>query len=197
MTFIVPDKKLHVGLIEIVRIPFQGRELPAYLHLPHAPGPGEAFPCCINIPGMDSSKETGVMMHGDGYLERGMAVCWQQSLNSIRHYMDWIAACRMIITCDSLGLHLALAMKKKVVALFGPTVPEQIYMYGQGVKLTPACERSCLGCMGPRCDFEQSCMEFITPEMVLDTVEILMPGRRAAETEKAGREYAALVGVAT
>jgi dipeptidyl aminopeptidase/acylaminoacyl peptidase len=60
--------------VEIVRIPFEGKELPAYLHLPHAPAPGEKFPCVVNIPGMDSSKETGVNMYGDAYLERGIAV---------------------------------------------------------------------------------------------------------------------------
>jgi dipeptidyl aminopeptidase/acylaminoacyl peptidase len=60
--------------VEIVKIPFEGKELPAYLHLPYAPAPGEKFPCVINIPGMDSSKENGVSMYGDNYLERGMAV---------------------------------------------------------------------------------------------------------------------------
>lgn len=60
--------------VEIVRIPFEGKELPAYLHLPHAPAPGEKFPCVVNIPGMDSSKETGVNMYGDAYLQRGIAV---------------------------------------------------------------------------------------------------------------------------
>ena len=60
--------------VEIVKIPFAGKELPAYLHLPHAPAAGETFPCVINIPGMDSSKENGVSMYGDAYLQRGMAV---------------------------------------------------------------------------------------------------------------------------
>lgn len=60
--------------VEIVKIPFEGKELPAYLHLPHRPAPGETFPCVINIPGMDSSKENGVSMYGDAYLQRGMAV---------------------------------------------------------------------------------------------------------------------------
>ncbi|MEC7489204.1 MAG: alpha/beta hydrolase [Pseudomonadota bacterium] len=60
--------------VEIVKIPFEGKELPAYLHLPHEPAPGETFPCVINIPGMDSSKENGVSMYGDPYLERGFAV---------------------------------------------------------------------------------------------------------------------------
>ncbi|MDP6175685.1 MAG: alpha/beta hydrolase, partial [Rhodospirillales bacterium] len=60
--------------VEIVRIPFEGKELPAYLHLPHEPAPGETFPCVVNIPGMDSCKESGVMMYGDAYLQRGIAV---------------------------------------------------------------------------------------------------------------------------
>ena len=60
--------------VEIVRIPFQDKELPAYLHLPRKPNPGETFPCVVNIPGMDSSKETGVNMYGDSCLERGIAV---------------------------------------------------------------------------------------------------------------------------
>ena len=60
--------------IEIVRIPFEGKKLPAYLHLPRKPVKGEQFPCVVNIPGMDSCKESGVSMYGDPYLERGMAV---------------------------------------------------------------------------------------------------------------------------
>jgi pimeloyl-ACP methyl ester carboxylesterase len=60
--------------VEVVRIPFEGKELHAYLHLPHKPAHGETFPCVVNIPGMDSCKESGVMMYGDAYLERGMAV---------------------------------------------------------------------------------------------------------------------------
>jgi len=60
--------------VEKVRIPFEGKELPGYLHLPRKPQLGETFPCVVNIPGMDSSKETGVNMYGDSYLERGIAV---------------------------------------------------------------------------------------------------------------------------
>ena len=60
--------------VEVVRIPFEGKALRAWLHLPRKPAAGEKFPCVVNIPGMDSCKESGVMMYGDAYLERGMAV---------------------------------------------------------------------------------------------------------------------------
>jgi len=106
--------------------------------------------------------------------EMGYAVCWQQSLNSLRHYMDWLASCRLVVTCDSLGLHLALGLRKKVVGLFGPTLPQQIYMYGLGAKLTPACDRPCVPCMKTRCDYARCCMEHITPKMVAQTTELLL-----------------------
>lgn len=60
--------------VEIVKIPLDGKEMPAYLHLPHEPAEGETFPCVVSIPGMDSSKENGVSMYGDAYLQRGCAV---------------------------------------------------------------------------------------------------------------------------
>ncbi len=107
-------------------------------------------------------------------LSRHYAVSWQQSLNSIRHYIDWLASCRLIITCDSLGLHLSLALRKNIVALFGPTPPEQVYMYGQGIKLTPSCLRTCVPCFQPRCDFGRSCMEYISVDMVLEAVDLLL-----------------------
>ena len=107
-------------------------------------------------------------------LSQRYAVCWQQSLNSIRHYTDWLASCRLIITTDSLGLHLGLGLRKKIVALFGPTAAQQVYMYGLGIKLTPTCDRACIPCFNPTCNYDQSCMEHITVEMVLEAVEMLV-----------------------
>ena len=57
-----------------VEVPYQGRSLPAYLHLPHKPAPGETFGCIISIGGMDGSKENMVAIHGDRFLSRGLAV---------------------------------------------------------------------------------------------------------------------------
>ena len=111
------------------------------------------------------------------------ALCWQQSLNSIRHYIDWLASCRLIVTCDSLGLHLALALRKNVVALFGPTAPEQIHMYGLGIKLTPTVERACIPCFQSQCRSDNGCMEHITVDMVGDAVDILLGGKIPAAVE--------------
>lgn len=56
--------------IEIVRIPFEGNEIVAYLRLPEASGP---VPVVLGIAGLDSRKED-VVAHTDGYLKRGLAI---------------------------------------------------------------------------------------------------------------------------
>lgn len=57
-----------------VEIPFGDHVLPGVLHLPHAPAPGERFPCVIALDGMDASKEIMVSIYGDKFIERGFAV---------------------------------------------------------------------------------------------------------------------------
>lgn len=59
--------------IERVEIPFGDKFIPGWLHLPHAPKPGEKFPCAIGLDGMDASKEIMCSIHGDKFLDRGMA----------------------------------------------------------------------------------------------------------------------------
>ena len=59
--------------IERVEVPFGDKSLPAYLHLPHEPAPGEKFPCVLSVDGMDASKEIMCSMYGDKLLERGLA----------------------------------------------------------------------------------------------------------------------------
>jgi dienelactone hydrolase len=59
--------------IEAVSIPFKGKSIPAWFHLP--PGyAGGKLPVVISIPGMDSFKESSVALANDRWLTRGLAV---------------------------------------------------------------------------------------------------------------------------
>jgi len=59
--------------VEAVSIPFKGKSIPGWFHLP--PGhTGGKLPAVISIPGMDSFKETGVALANDRWLSRGVAV---------------------------------------------------------------------------------------------------------------------------
>jgi dienelactone hydrolase len=59
--------------IRKVEVPFAGKSLPGYLHLPVKRGSGK-LPAVWAIGGMDSIKEVGVALYGDKLLERGIAV---------------------------------------------------------------------------------------------------------------------------
>ena len=59
--------------IEPVMIPFKGKTLPGWFHLP--PNyKGGRIPVVISFPGMDTYKEVFVALKGDRWLERGIAV---------------------------------------------------------------------------------------------------------------------------
>jgi len=59
--------------IERVEIPFAGKSLPGYFHLPRGAGAGQ-MPCVLAIDGMDGFKEMMVAMYGDKLLERNLAI---------------------------------------------------------------------------------------------------------------------------
>jgi dienelactone hydrolase len=59
--------------VEAVSIPFKGKSIPGWFHLP-ANYAGDKVPVVISIPGMDSFKETAVALANDRWLARGVAV---------------------------------------------------------------------------------------------------------------------------
>jgi len=61
-------------------------------------------------------------------------VSWQQGFDNLEEYISWIDSCDYIITLDSLGLHISLALKKQVLALFGPTNASEVEMFDRGEK---------------------------------------------------------------
>ncbi len=79
-----------------------------------------------------------------------------------------ISQCRVVVSGDTLGMHIALAMKRPVVALFGSTQPHEIELFGRGEKIvTPA---TCAPCYRRSCDIHPSCMELIDHKNVLEAV---------------------------
>jgi heptosyltransferase-2 len=77
----------------------------------------------------------------------------------------------VVITSDTLGMHLAIAAKKKIVALFGPTCPQEIDLYGRGAKLFKSV--SCSPCYKQTCP-DAKCMKEILPGRVLEETRRLI-----------------------
>ncbi len=101
------------------------------------------------------------------------SVSWQEGKDNIEGYFEWINSCEMIITNDSFGMHAAIALKKKIVALFGPTHYSENYLYGLGEVLCPSDLNCALyPCSVAECpNYGLSCMELINVDNVSDAVE--------------------------
>ena len=103
----------------------------------------------------------------------GYKVDWQRGLNSLKEYIDWINSSRIIISQDSLGLHLAMSLNKKVIGLFGATGYEEIYPYGKTKFLTPKVNCNIMPCYLPKCENIEFCMDmFDIDEIVKHVREI-------------------------
>lgn len=99
------------------------------------------------------------------------SLSWQQGMDNIESYIEWIHSCRLIVTNDSLGLHIALALGKQVVAMFGPTKASEVDDCDCLTKLTPDVDWNCIPCLAASChNPEGLCMEHITQENVINAV---------------------------
>jgi heptosyltransferase II len=116
--------------------------------------------------------------HWDGLEDmlklRGVRVTRQdrqpkEVLSNLYHYMDWINSAELIVSNDSLGLHLGIALRKDVVGLFGPTPYKEVYFYGKGEAIYPK-RRDCMPCFRGVCSEGGGCMGEIKPERVFKKV---------------------------
>lgn len=106
----------------------------------------------------------------------GLTVSWQQGKKDLQEYMDWISSCRILITNDSLGLHLAFALKKKVIGLFGPTDPNEVFFYGEHRVIRSAVACPNLPCGSPKCLSGMCCMGSIETDQIEAAVAELCRG---------------------
>ena len=103
----------------------------------------------------------------------GYSVSWQEGLSDLNQYMDWINSCRVVISQDSLGIHLALAFKKIAIGLFGPTDPQEVYDYGNSKILHSRQKCPRMPCYSPKCLSGMNCMANMELDRIVDTVKEL------------------------
>ncbi|MGB9601390.1 MAG: glycosyltransferase family 9 protein [Limisphaerales bacterium] len=93
---------------------------------------------------------------------------------SILEMIEVIRLSEYIIANDTGPMHIAAALKKPVVAIFGPTEPRRTGPYGfpQGVVQASL---PCIPCFKRKCKnpIELECMRLVTPEMVLGKIQYL------------------------
>ena len=85
--------------------------------------------------------------------------------HSISQFSAIISKCDLLISGDTLPMHLAIGHGKHVLALFGPTCPQEIDLYDKGeIMVSPI---DCAPCYRKTCDIVEHCMIQIASETVI------------------------------
>jgi len=96
-------------------------------------------------------------------------------LLGVRTFAAVLGEMDAVVTGDTLGLHLALALGRPVVALFGSTAPQEIELYGRGEKVLP--HVPCAPCYLRECPVTSTCMDSIGVDEVASALEHVLAPR--------------------
>jgi heptosyltransferase-2 len=106
----------------------------------------------------------GERLKGAGYKVRTF-----QQRDQLRDYADDINECEYVVCGDTLAMHIGLALRKKVVAIFTCTSPHEIYDYQRMVKIVSPLWKEYFY----RRDFEPGPAEAVSVESVFDAVKAI------------------------
>ena len=82
--------------------------------------------------------------------------------------VEWLRLCRLVVSNDTGPMHIAAALGRPVVAVFGPTDPRRTGPYGQLGHVVQDRTLACVPCMKSECRFRPAlaCLHGVTPELI-------------------------------
>jgi len=86
--------------------------------------------------------------------------------------VEWIRLGAAMVSNDTGPMHVAAALGKPLVALFGPTEPRRTGPYGQPGHVLQA-TLPCVPCLKPRCTYAKpiECLRLLSPAAALAALE--------------------------
>jgi len=85
--------------------------------------------------------------------------------------VEWIRLTSVVVSNDTGPMHVAAALRRPIVAMFGPTEPRRTGPYGQ-IESTLQTRLPCVPCMRAECTWAEplECLRRISPQTVLERV---------------------------
>jgi len=93
----------------------------------------------------------------------------------LRKGILFINACDIIITGDTLALHIAIALKKSIAAWFSISCENEIDLYERGIKITA--DVDCRPCWKKACSKTPLCNEMVNIEEICRAVKELLKNK--------------------
>ncbi len=90
----------------------------------------------------------------------GLDVFLFEQRDDLRDFIADVNSCRVVVSGDTLTMHIALALRKRVVSVFGPTSAPEIHDYGRLTKVVSPID--CICCYLRTCDKSPNCMDLIS-----------------------------------
>jgi lipopolysaccharide heptosyltransferase I len=99
---------------------------------------------------------------------------------SLPEMIEWIRLGELMISNDTGPMHVAAALGKPVIGIFGPTEPRRTGPYGQ-LQNVIRIDLPCAPCLKSRCHYSKpmECMRAISPDMVFARAMNLLPAGAA------------------
>jgi lipopolysaccharide heptosyltransferase II len=98
---------------------------------------------------------------------------------SLPEMVEWLRLSDLLVSNDTGPLHIAAALGRPVIALFGPTEPRRTGPYGQ-LEHTLRHPLPCAPCLKDTCRHSRplECLEAITPAIVAARLDAMLQARR-------------------
>jgi ADP-heptose:LPS heptosyltransferase len=124
-----------------------------------------------------------LLLGGPGEVERNrrIAAATQNravntgNANPIREFAGIVGNCTLMVTGDTLAMHIAIGLKIPVLVILGPTCHQEIELYGRGLKIVS--DFDCSPCYLSACSKKVTCMDAIEVDMVFESVARLIQSR--------------------
>jgi heptosyltransferase-2 len=82
----------------------------------------------------------------------------------IRRFSGIVGNCNLVVTGDTLAMHIAIALKVPVLVILGPTCHQEIELYGRGSMIVS--DLDCSPCYLGACTKQTTCMDAISADLV-------------------------------
>ena len=93
--------------------------------------------------------------------------------------VEWLRVCRLVVSNDTGPMHIAAALGRPVVAMFGPTDPRRTGPYGQLAHVAQDRALPCVPCMKSVCRITPSlaCLNGLAPKLIARMICERLAGR--------------------
>ncbi|MGA9120971.1 MAG: glycosyltransferase family 9 protein [Bacteroidota bacterium] len=116
----------------------------------------------------------------------GARVINTPTTEGVRRGICYENICDLVVTGDSFGMHLAIGLKKHVIAWFGLSCWTEIDLYDRGAKLVPE-GLACAPCWRKACPYNLECIAMVDLDRIVAEVCNFRDGRKQEwENESTG-----------